>query len=67
MSRLTWGRNKFARLLPADCVPFRTIRKNGITIKQPISWHHDWEGWSFGRLANNTIDEHLIQLERQNG
>lgn len=63
---IVWGRNKSARPLPADCVPFQTIRKNGITIKRPISWHHDWEGWSFGRMANNRIDRQLVKVWRRN-
>ena len=60
---IVWGKNRYARPLPYDCVPFKTVRRNGLLIKKPLTWHSDWCGWRVGRLANNTIDEQLKALE----
>ena len=60
---IVWGRNRTARALPADCVPFQTIRKDSFAIKKPLGWPRDWQGWQVGRLDKNKIDEELKKLE----
>lgn len=61
---IIWGRNRCTRSLPADCVPFKTIRRGAVAIKHPLTWHRDWEGWMWGRQNKNDIDKQLVKLGR---
>jgi len=62
---MSWGRNKYSRPLPTDCVPFENVwTKKGLKRKA-LSWHREWFGWKAGRQSQNEIDRHLQALESE--